>query len=123
MQVYEYYKTFSDRGDQAEVAWQSLFASYSKIYPDLAVELKRRLNGVLPESWSDSLPTYSSKDASVATRKTSELLLNRIAPLIPELIGGSADLTGSNLTRWKGAVDFQSVIYISLIKGFKSLIR
>ena len=52
---------------------------------------------------------YGSKDAAVATRKLSETALTKLVNAIPELVGGSADLTGSNLTRWKGAVDFQPV--------------
>ena len=78
----------------------------------MASQISRRLNRDLPENWKDLLPKYSAKDAPVATRKLSQIFLNKIAPVIPELIGGSADLTGSNLTRWDSAVDFQSVILI-----------
>ena len=75
----------------------------------MAKDLKRRLNHELPSGWKEALPRYQPSDAAVATRKLSEAVLNKIAPLIPELVGGSADLTGSNLTRWKGAEDFQAV--------------
>lgn len=61
----------------------------------------------MPEGWEKHLPRYTPSDPAVATRKLSENVLNKIADAIPELIGGSADLTGSNLTRWKTAVDFQ----------------
>jgi transketolase len=56
-----------------------------------------------------------SKDAAVASRKLSEIALTKLVEVIPELVGGSADLTGSNLTRWKGAVDFQPVCTIYLV--------
>jgi len=65
------------------------------------------LSGELPEGWEKNLPTYSPTDSAVASRKLSEIVLQKIHAAIPELVGGSADLTGSNLTRWKEAVDFQ----------------
>lgn len=83
--------------------------NYSKEYPKEAAELKRRWEGKLPDGWQDALPKYSPKDAAVATRKLSEAVLTKLTEVIPELIGGSADLTGSNNTRWKTAVDFQPV--------------
>jgi transketolase len=86
-----------------------MFAKYSSEYPQLAAEIKRRFNGELPADLVSHLPTYSPSDPAVATRKLSEIVLNAIANSLPELVGGSADLTGSNLTRWKAAVDFQHV--------------
>jgi transketolase len=71
--------------------------------------------GKLPNNIKDLLPTYTPADPAVATRKLSEILLNKIADQIPELIGGSADLTGSNLTRWKTAKDFQHVRHCTCI--------
>jgi transketolase len=65
------------------------------------------LDGKLPENWKDLLPTYTSKDSPVATRKLSEMLLNKVVPAIPEILGGSADLTPSNLIRTSDVVDFQ----------------
>ena len=70
-------------------------------------ELKRRLTGELPANWDAALPNYTPKDSAVATRKLSEAVLQHIYSVLPELIGGSADLTPSNLTRWKEAVDSQ----------------
>jgi transketolase len=61
----------------------------------------------LPEGWEKHLPRYTPSDPAVATRKLSENVLNKIVHVLPELIGGSADLTGSNLTLWKNAVEFQ----------------
>lgn len=72
-----------------------------------ASEIKRRFAGELPKNLKELLPTYTASDAPVATRKLSEHVLNKIAEVVPELVGGSADLTGSNLTRWKTAKDFQ----------------
>lgn len=116
IQVYSYYKEFSDRGDQLHVEWNALFESYKNKYPDLAAELQRRMDGTLPSNWSQLLPTYTPNDPAVATRKLSEVVLNKIAPMLPELMGGSADLTGSNLTRWKSAVDFQNVLYLITLR-------
>jgi len=100
-----------------------LFKKYSEKYELEAKELTRLIEKRLPEGWQKVLPTYTpyppirplshvnvpSKDAAVATRKLSETALTKLVKVIPELIGGSADLTGSNLTRWKDAVDFQPV--------------
>jgi transketolase len=66
----------------------------------------------LPEGWEAVLPRFTPADAPVATRKLSEGVLTALSSVLPELLGGSADLTGSNLTRWKQAVDFQHVSYI-----------
>jgi transketolase len=94
-------------GEEKEKAWDELFEKYSQKYEKEAANLKRVLKGDLPEGWEKVLPTYKPEDDAVATRKLSENVLNKIGDAIPELVGGSADLTSSNLTRWKGAVDFQ----------------
>ena len=94
-------------------------AQYGENYPDLAQEFHRRLNRDLPSGWKEALPRYQPSDPAVATRKLSEAVLNKVAPLLPELVGGSADLTGSNLTRWKGAQDFQAVFYYYYYYYFK----
>ena len=106
-EVKQYYGQLRERGVQLEAEWNSLFQRYSQQYPQLAAELQRRINGQLPANWKDNLPRYTPSDSAVATRKLSEILLNAVANSIPELVGGSADLTHSNLTRWKTAVDFQ----------------
>jgi transketolase len=91
-------------GEAREAQWNRSFASYSAAYPQQAAELRRRLAGELPRSYSDSLQTAlntaATKRESIATRKASQLALEALAPTLPELIGGSADLTGSNLTKW-----------------------
>ncbi|CAK7265474.1 Transketolase [Sporothrix epigloea] len=94
-------------GAAAESEWNSLFAKYGEQYKAEHDELLRRVSGDLPEGWEKNLPVYKPTDAAVASRKLSEIVLSKVEEILPELIGGSADLTGSNLTRWKGAVDFQ----------------
>ncbi|MDH3693053.1 MAG: transketolase [Gammaproteobacteria bacterium] len=92
-------------GVNRESEWNTRFKSYQNAHPELAAELVRRCSGELPQSWGKHADTVISKvnDAadSIATRKASQNALNEIAPVLPELIGGSADLTGSNLTQWK----------------------
>lgn len=106
-EVYDQYAKHAAEGAAAEEEWNKLFAEYAKKFPAEHADLSRRLKGELPEGWEKSLPTYTPADAAVASRKLSETVLTKIESALPELIGGSADLTGSNLTRWKGATDFQ----------------
>lgn len=106
-EVTEYYNKHVQKNQQIQEDWDKLFASYKQKYPELGAELQRRLDGKLPENWADALPKYTPSDSAVATRKLSETVLTKILPVLPEMIGGSADLTGSNLTRAAGSVDFQ----------------
>ncbi|KAL7272777.1 Transketolase [Rhizina undulata] len=106
-EVYEYYGATAARGAAQEEEWNQLFAKYKVQYPTEAADLERRLARKLPEGWEKALPTYKPTDAAVASRKLSENVLQKLFPVIPELVGGSADLTSSNLTRTKEAVDFQ----------------
>ncbi|CCD22661.1 transketolase TKL1 NDAI_0A05060 [Naumovozyma dairenensis CBS 421] len=107
-EVYDFYQTkILNPGVEANKKWNSLFEQYQQKYPELGAELARRLAGKLPANWEKALPVYTPKDSAVATRKLSEIVLQSIHEELPELIGGSADLTPSNLTRWSGAVDFQ----------------
>ena len=95
------------RGAVAEQAWSQLFVRYSDAHPDLAAEFERRTRGELPDNWDKFADKAIAKiDAAaqdMATRKASLLALNAFAPVLPELAGGSADLTGSNLTRHQGS--------------------
>ncbi len=100
-----------DRGAKSESDWNSAIDAYKSKYPAEAAEFERRLSGKLPEGWASSLPTYTPADKALATRQTSEKTLNALAQAIPELIGGSADLTHSNLTLLKGFPDFQKGSY------------
>jgi transketolase len=95
------------RGATAEAAWNERFAAYSAAYPELAAEFTRRMSGDLPGNWAVEADKFISKvdaeKASPATRKASQNALNGFGPLLPDLFGGSADLTPSNLTFWSGS--------------------
>ena len=81
--------------------------TYAQKYPAEHAELVRRISGELPNGWEKALPIYKVTDAAQASRKLSEIVLTAVTPALPELLGGSADLTGSNLTKVKGTEDFQ----------------
>lgn len=100
-----------DRGASYEAEWNEIWAQYKTKYADEATEFERLLSGKLPEGWDKGLPTYKPEDKTLATRKHSEICLNALAPVLPELIGGSADLTHSNLTELKGIGSFQKGSY------------
>src|SRR5438046_1991470 len=95
------------RGARLEQEWNGRYAAYRQAHPDLAAELERRLQGRLPEGWDAQLPTFGPADAQ-ATRAASGKTINAIAPKLPELIGGSGDLTGSNNTEIKGGGVFSA---------------
>mmetsp|Transcript_26728 Transcript_26728/g.56300 ORF Transcript_26728/g.56300 Transcript_26728/m.56300 type:complete len:716 (+) Transcript_26728:283-2430(+) len=106
--VAAYYKQQADEAEKAHTEWDATFAKYKEAYPDKAAELERRFSGGIPDGAFDDLPKFIyGKDMAAATRKFSEACLNAVAPHFPELIGGSADLTGSNLSQIKGLKDFQ----------------
>ncbi len=94
-------------GAQHEVKWQAGFDAYREAFPDLADEFLRRLRGELPAQFDEQIDAYIagcvSASADIASRKASQQALNALGPILPELIGGSADLAGSNLTLWNGA--------------------
>jgi len=96
------------RGAAAQSQWRSLFGRYREAFPAEAAEFERRMRGELPADWSTKLPALltgiAAKTDAIATRKASQNTLDAIAPLLPEFFGGSADLTGSNLTNFKGCV-------------------
>jgi transketolase len=98
------------RGAAADSAWQELLAGYRHAYPELAREFERRMRGELPGNWRDTvsqaLAAGLAQTAPQATRQSSQATLNVIAPLVPEIVGGSADLTGSNNTKFKAAREF-----------------
>ncbi|OBS30114.1 transketolase [Tepidimonas fonticaldi] len=93
-------------GAAAEAAWRQRLAAYAEAYPELAAEFERRMRGELKPELAERLPALldaaAARTDAVATRKASQLALDALAPLIPEFFGGSADLTGSNLTNFKG---------------------
>jgi transketolase len=94
-------------GADSEAAWQRAFARYAAAHPGEAEEFERVTKGDLPADWEKVLPGYGPGTKDVATRKTSEAVLQAIAPAIPELMGGSADLNPSTFTWLKGQGDFQ----------------
>ena len=97
----EHWRTAKARGAQLEGDWKRKWDSYRAAHPELAAELERRLAGRLPAGWDSALPVFGPEDAQ-ATRAASGKVLNAIAAKLPELLGGSADLTGSNNTEIKG---------------------
>jgi transketolase len=100
-----------ERGASDQAEWEETLATYRTQYPTDAALFERMLSGELPAGWADALPTYAPGDKALATRKTSEATLNALAPVLPELIGGSADLTHSNLTELKISGSFQKGAY------------
>ncbi len=106
-----YFRKAVDRGENYEAEWNELFAKYKTQYPEDAALLERMLSGKLPEGWDSCLPTYTPESKKDATRNQSGATLNAIAPVLPELIGGSADLAPSNKTLLKCCGDFQRGSY------------
>jgi transketolase len=96
------------RGQELEKKWNDLLARYREAHPDDAAELDRRLAGKLPDGWEDAVPTFDPKDKPIATRAASGKVLNAIVPKLPQLVGGSADLTPSNNTAIQGRSDFEA---------------
>src|SRR6185437_664630 len=101
----ENWRTAKARGAKLEGDWTKKWESYRAAHPELAAELERRLAGRLPPGWDAALPVFGPKDAQ-ATRAASGKVLNALAAKLPELLGGSADLTGSNNTEIKGGGAF-----------------
>ncbi len=102
------------KGADAEAHWNDKLAAYEKAFPELAAELERRLAGELPASWTEASDAFirqcAEKGESPATRKASQNTLNVFGPILPEFLGGSADLTPSNLTFHKGSVSISDTV-------------
>jgi transketolase len=94
------------KGQEAEAKWQTKLAAYRQAYPDLAAEWDRFTKGELPAGWQAKIPTFSPTDKPIATRSASGKVLNAISPVLPTLLGGSADLAPSTNTLIKGEKDF-----------------
>ncbi|WP_390339510.1 transketolase [Vibrio harveyi] len=94
-------------GKDAEAQWANRFVEYELVYPELAAEFNRRVKGDLPENWAqiseDVIKTLQAKPATIATRKASQNAIEAFGAHLPEFLGGSADLTPSNLTNWSGS--------------------
>ncbi|HZG59892.1 MAG TPA: transketolase [Anoxybacillus sp.] len=105
-EVYEHFrKVVKEAGEKKEQEWNELFAAYKQAYPELAQQLELAIEGKLPAGWEASLPVYE-EGKSLATRASSGEVLNAIAKVVPQFIGGSADLAGSNKTLIKGGENF-----------------
>jgi transketolase len=100
-------------GAERENKWNAAFDAYAKAFPELAGEFKRRMAGDLPADWAAKSQAYVDKmqaeGPDVASRKASQMSIEAFAPLLPEIVGGSADLAGSNLTKWKACTDLATV--------------
>ncbi len=107
----DFFRQAVAQGAARESAWRERFAAYEAAFPAEAAALKRAIAGELPAGWADALPTFTPADAPLATRSASGKTLNALAPQIPNLIGGSADLAPSNNTYLKAYPDFSPENY------------
>ncbi len=105
-EVYASYREVKEIGILAEEKWQAMMLSYRDNFPELAAEWERRQAGSLPADWENSLPTFPVDEKGAATRAVSGKVINALAEVLPEMIGGSADLGPSNKTHINGADDF-----------------
>ena len=104
----QHFRRALDRGAAAEEKWRSAFEDYEKSFPDLALHYKQWIAGELPENWAAGIPVFETDPKGMATRVASGKVLNAVAPGIPNLMGGSADLAPSTKTLIDGEKDFQS---------------
>ena len=97
-----------EKGRQYQEAWDALMAGYARQYPEKAAEFTRRISGVLPSGFDEAVKRYVAdcvaKKETIATRRASQNAIQAYAPVLPDFLGGSADLTGSNLTNWKECI-------------------
>jgi transketolase len=100
-----------EQGERAEAEWQERLAAYRQAFPELAAEWDRYVRGELPAGWAAKIPTFQPSDGPMATRQASGKVLNAVAPVLPLLLGGSADLAPSNNTYLKGLGDFSQGNY------------
>ncbi|HEY9150211.1 MAG: transketolase [Gammaproteobacteria bacterium] len=102
------------KGAEAEKHWNDKFAAYKAAHPDLAAEFERRMKGELPANWEADagkfIEAVNTKGETIASRKASQNTLNGFGPLLPEFMGGSADLAGSNLTIWSGCKGLSNTV-------------
>ncbi len=102
------FTTARENGKQLAGAWRELFGHYAAAHPEAAKDFSARLAGNLPEGWEEAIPTFDPSEKPIATRSASGKVLAAIAPKLPQLVGGSADLTPSNNTLVKGWSDFET---------------
>jgi transketolase len=118
--VFEHLRRAVSHGRIRQGEWEAAFSLYSQAFPEPAAEFKRRITGELPHGWQKDLPAFQPDQKGIATRKASEILLQALAPLIPELMGGSADLNPSTFSWLKGFGDFGSPETLS--EGMQGLV-
>jgi len=106
--VLEFFRDAVEQGEQREKEWQAALAAYRQVYPALADDVQRILDGALPEGWDADLPEFPADEKGMATRVSSGKVINAIAAKLPDLIGGSADLHPSTMTFIDSAPDFQA---------------
>ncbi len=105
--VLEFYREAVEQGRESEADWTRRLEEYKNAFPELGAELQRRMDGILPKGWDAKLPAFPADAKGMATRSSSGKVLDVLAAELPELIGGSADLTPSNNTKFKEAGDFE----------------
>ena len=105
--VLDYFRQALPAGQRAQEAWRQVFQGYEEAHPDLASQFRRIIAGDLPAGWESALPDYSKETGEMATRKASEAIMQKLAAVLPEFMGGSADLNPSVLSWLKGFGDFQ----------------
>ncbi|MEN6556460.1 MAG: transketolase C-terminal domain-containing protein, partial [Anaerolineaceae bacterium] len=110
-EVLAHYREAVPAGEKLEADWNVRFAAYEQAYPELAAELKRILSGELPAGWEDKLPVFKPDTKGTPTRSASNKVINALSSAIPEMMGGSADLSTSNSTQIENAKDFQADQY------------
>lgn len=110
-EVRAHFAAVKQRGEAADAAWEALLADYSAVHPELAKQLKQAIAGELPEGWDAKLPVYQPSDKPLATRNASGNALNGLAPNLPTLFGGSADLEVSTMTHLNGIGQFKPGSY------------
>jgi transketolase len=110
-EVLEHFRKSIQRGKEIEAEWRSQLDAYREEYPELASEFERRIGGELPEDWEKGLPDFAADAKGMATRVSSGKVLNALAERLPELLGGSADLTPSTKTWIDGSPSFQASAY------------
>jgi len=106
--VLDFFREIGKKGSLLESEWDSIFGTYEKEYPELASEFARRMRGDLVSGWDSDLPTFPAEGKGLATRGASGKTINALAKKLPELVGGSADLTPSNKSWIDGSPSFQA---------------
>jgi transketolase len=106
--VLDHMRQAVERGQKAETEWEGRFAAYARTYPDLAAELQQMIDGKSPEGWDADLPVFQPDAKGMRTRRASKRVINALAPQLPALVGGAADLAPSTYTLMEGLGDLEN---------------